>query len=125
MLTLPEPTSATCTSELPSACLRQNKQALADYFLQVVFFKYDRDQRSWTNEGELGGAGTIASLGASGVNDDEDDRFWLNKSSYNMPSSLHLADAALGPSQQPELLKSLPAMFDARCARSRLGGGGQ
>lgn len=62
----------------------------------------------WTRS-EFAGAPAIGSVDARAVDRDESDAVWLSAADYLTPSTLSLA--TLG--QPPELLKSMPAFFDA------------
>ena len=53
-------------------------QDLIDRFVCVQeLWRYDKPSRTWTSEGEIGGQGGIASLDASGVDDEDSDEFWV------------------------------------------------
>ena len=46
-------------------------------FCAQELWRYDKPSRTWTSEGEIGGQGGIASLDASGVDDEDSDEFWV------------------------------------------------
>lgn len=65
-------------------------------------------QGEWKREAFVG-APSFGTLGVGAVDRDESDAVWLTATDYLTPSTLSLAD--LG--KQPEVLKSMPAFFDA------------
>lgn len=64
--------------------------------------------KNWQQQ-EFAGAPTIGTLDVSAVDPDESDAVWLTATDYLSPTTLALAQ--LG--EQPEVLKRMPAFFDA------------
>jgi len=83
-------------------------QVLDNVRSEVRFWKYGGGK--WALQSTVRGDG-VASISASGVNDDKTDDIWTTTSSYIQPTTYSLAHAN-SPTVQ-EKLKALPAFYDA------------
>jgi prolyl oligopeptidase len=71
-------------------------------------FVLEPDGQSWSSR-PLPGTPSIGTVTVSAVDPDESNEFWMISSGYLTPSSLYVGVVG----EQPELLKQLPAQFDA------------
>ncbi len=62
----------------------------------------------WTRS-DFGGAPAFGTIGVGAVDPDESDAVWMTVTDYLTPTTLSLAQIG----QQPEVLKTMPAFFDA------------
>jgi len=75
---------------------------------EIRFWKYSKG--TWSLESTYKGEGLVA-VSASGVNAEHSDAMWMTASGYTQPTSYSIAEA--GSPKKQELLKSLPAFFNA------------
>jgi prolyl oligopeptidase len=88
-------------------------QILENVKERFIYYRFDDQTGFRLVSEEIDGAVRGSSLRA--VDDDLSDEIWYTTSSFTQPSRLYIADASLGVDALPsaQLLKSLPAMFDA------------
>ena len=66
----------------------------------------------WKRE-SLGGAPELSTIAASGIDEDENDDYFLTVSGFLQPTTLYIGTIGTAEKSEPQVLKDSPAFFDA------------